>query len=87
MSLTSYQAAPPRVFTYVDEAGESKLKKRLSARMILEIERLAPAVGFGGSLPSCHLLAGRRTFMRSSLTPVFVRKSLSEGVMPRVTFR
>ena len=39
MSLTSYQAAPPRVFTYVDEDGESKLKKRLSARIILEIQR------------------------------------------------
>jgi hypothetical protein len=34
MSLTSYQAAPPRVFIYVYEDGESKPKK------------LAPAVGF-----------------------------------------
>jgi hypothetical protein len=40
MSLTSYQAAPPRVFTYVDEVGERKLKKRLLAKMILENRKI-----------------------------------------------
>ena len=32
------------------------------------------------------LLAGRRTSMRSSLTLVYVRKRLSGGVMPKLTF-
>ena len=41
MSLTSYQAAPPRVFTYVDEDGESKLKNQFC-----RLNDLAPAVGF-----------------------------------------
>jgi hypothetical protein len=49
MSLTSYQAAPPRVFTYADGDRESKLKKRSLVRLISQIEELAPAVGFGGA--------------------------------------
>jgi hypothetical protein len=36
MSLTSYQAAPPRVITYADEDDESKLKKRLLNEITLE---------------------------------------------------
>jgi hypothetical protein len=45
MSLTSYQAAPPRVFIYVDENSESKLKTypRLSNFTGMKV---APAVGF-----------------------------------------
>ena len=46
MSLTSYQAAPPRVFTYADGDRESKLKKRSLVRSISRIKELAPAVGF-----------------------------------------
>jgi hypothetical protein len=45
MSLTSYQAAPPRVFIYDDEDEESKLKND-SNRSHLELKDLAPAVGF-----------------------------------------
>jgi hypothetical protein len=50
MSLTSYQAAPPRVFIYVDENSESKLKTdpRLSNFTGMKV---APAVGFGASFP------------------------------------
>jgi hypothetical protein len=51
MSLTSYQAAPPRVFTYADGDRESKLKKRSFAQSISGIKELAPAVEFGGSFP------------------------------------
>src|SRR6266581_2547574 len=39
MSLTSYQAAPPRVLNYGDLKRESKFEKRLR-------DALAPAVGF-----------------------------------------
>jgi hypothetical protein len=46
MSLTSYQAAPPRAFTYADGDRESKLKKRSLVRSISRIKELAPAVGF-----------------------------------------
>jgi hypothetical protein len=45
MSLTSYQAAPPRVFTYADGDRESKLKKRSLVRSISGIKELAPGVG------------------------------------------
>jgi hypothetical protein len=51
MSLTSYQAAPPRVFTYADGDRESKLKKRSFAQSISGIKELAPAIEFGGSFP------------------------------------
>jgi hypothetical protein len=41
MSLTSYQAAPPRVFIYVDENGESKLKRddRNQASLALALKK------------------------------------------------
>jgi hypothetical protein len=48
MSLTSYQAAPPRVFTYADGDRESKLKKRSLVRSILQIQELAQAAEFDG---------------------------------------
>ena len=51
MSLTSYQAAPPRVFTYADGNRESKLKKQSLVRSISRIKELAPAAGFGASFP------------------------------------
>ena len=53
MSLTSYQAAPPRVFTYADADRESKLKKRSLVRSISGINELASGIGFGGPFPYC----------------------------------
>jgi hypothetical protein len=45
MSLTSYQAAPPRVFIYVHENGQSKLKTDPPTANFV-VTRMAPAVGF-----------------------------------------
>ena len=51
MSLTSYQAAPPRVVSM--PIGTTKANRKVPfATTVMQIyEKLAPAVGFGGSFP------------------------------------
>jgi hypothetical protein len=73
MSLTSYQAAPPRVFTYADGDRESKLKKRSLVRSISRIQELAPAVGFEPT-------TNRLTADRSTTELRWIVSRLIEGV-------
>jgi len=50
MSLTSYQAAPPRVVSISIETTKIKSKMRFKTT-ITRSARMAPAVGFGASFP------------------------------------
>ena len=46
MSLTSYQAAPPRIFTYADGNRESKLKKVI----VNAVDFADPRIGSSGRI-------------------------------------